>query len=57
MLGRNGVIKSNKKKAMDVLDHPYWQALAAVVAGLEEMSVDLSELQVRVSTGLHEEEN
>jgi len=42
---------------MDDRDNPYWQALAAVVAELEDMGVDLDEVQRRVTRGLQEESN
>lgn len=37
---------------MKLIDNPYWQALGAVVAELEEMGVDIDELQRRVNAGL-----
>ncbi|MCK9801428.1 hypothetical protein M1B34_28105 [Pseudomonas sp. MAFF 302030] len=37
---------------MELIDNPYWQALGAVVAELNEMGVDIDDLQRRVSDGL-----
>ena len=41
-----------KGKLMALIDNPYWQALGAVVAELNEMGVDIDNLQNRVAEGL-----
>lgn len=41
-----------KGRLMELIDNPYWQALGAVVAELNEMGVDIDNLQNRVAEGL-----